>query len=66
MHLEVYTSTYLGDLQEIKVTLPDQDLKFLKELADHTQTSLPAVIAHLLHHFVSRSLENKIGSEAQR
>jgi predicted DNA binding CopG/RHH family protein len=52
-----YTKAQLGELQEIKVEIPSRDLEFLQTIATQTESSVSAVITHLLHQFVVQSLE---------
>ncbi|MFQ4140424.1 antitoxin [Nodosilinea sp. PGN35] len=47
-----YSQVQLGELQEIKVEIPSQDLQFLQALAKQTETPLQTMIANLLHQFV--------------
>jgi hypothetical protein len=49
----------LGELQEIKIELPSQDIQFLQALANETETPLTLVITNLLHQFVVHNLEAK-------
>jgi predicted DNA binding CopG/RHH family protein len=52
-----YAKAQLGELQEIKVEIPSRDLEFLQTIATQTESSVSAVITHLLHQFVVQSLE---------
>ena len=54
-----YAQAQLGELQEIKIELPSQDIQFLQALANETETSLTVVITNLLHQFVVRNLDAK-------
>jgi len=54
-----YAKAQLGELQEIKVELPSQDVQFLQAIANETETSLTVVITNLLHQFVVRNLDAK-------
>jgi hypothetical protein len=46
-----YAQVQMGELQEIKVEIPAQDLQFLQALANQTKTPLQAIIANVLHQF---------------
>jgi len=52
-----YAKAQLGELQEIKVELPSQDVQFLQAIATQTESSVSAVITNLLHQFVIQNLE---------
>lgn len=54
-----YAQAQLGELQEIKIELPSQDIQFLQALANETETTLTVVITNLLHQFVVRNLDAK-------
>jgi predicted DNA binding CopG/RHH family protein len=54
-----YARAQLGELQEIKIELPSQDIQFLQALANETETPLTLVITNLLHQFVLHNLEAK-------
>jgi phosphoglycerate-specific signal transduction histidine kinase len=47
-----YAKVQLGELEEIKIELPTNDLRYLQELANQTNTSLQVIIANLLHQFI--------------
>jgi predicted DNA binding CopG/RHH family protein len=51
-----YAKAQLGELEEIKIEIPAQDLQFLQDLATQTETPLPTIIANLLHQFVVHNL----------
>ncbi|MBE9157745.1 antitoxin [Nodosilinea sp. LEGE 06152] len=55
-----YAKAQLGELEEIKIEIPSQDLQFLQALAAQAQTSLQTMIANLLHQFVVHNLEGQI------
>lgn len=52
-----YAKAQIGELEEIKIEIPAQDLHFLKALATQTETPLQTMIANLLHQFVVHNLE---------
>ncbi|TVQ08896.1 MAG: hypothetical protein EA368_10780 [Leptolyngbya sp. DLM2.Bin27] len=52
-----YAKDQLGELEEIKIEIPAQDLQFLQALATQAETPLPNMIANLLHQFVVHKLE---------
>jgi predicted DNA binding CopG/RHH family protein len=52
-----YAKAQLGELEEIKIEIPAQDLQFLQALATQAETPLPTMIANLLHQFVVHKLE---------
>ncbi len=51
-----YVKAQLGELEEIKIEIPSQDLQFLQALATQTETPLQTMIANLLHQFVVHNL----------
>ncbi|HSM81527.1 MAG TPA: hypothetical protein VLS96_07570 [Nodosilinea sp.] len=51
-----YAQAQAGELQEIKIELPAQDLQLLQALANQTETPLQTMIANVLHQFVVHNL----------
>lgn len=51
-----YAQAQMGELQEIKIEIPMQDLQFLQTLANQTETPLQTMIANVLHQFVIHNL----------
>lgn len=51
-----YAKAQLGELEEIKIEIPAQDIQFLQALATQAETPFQTMIANLLHQFVVHNL----------
>lgn len=51
-----YAKAHTGELQEIKIEIPAQDLHFLQALANQTETPSQTMIANVLHQFATQNL----------
>lgn len=48
-----YFQAHLGKMKEMNLNIPEQDWEVLKQLAEETVTSIPILVANILHRYVS-------------
>lgn len=48
-----YFQAHLGKMKEMNLNIPKQDWEVLKQLAEETGTSIPILVANILHRYVS-------------